>query len=446
MRKYRIYLIYLIIFCSIYTLRVVHLLYGLDTLDAEKSVRLRMRVTEQYGESRSNHTMTFRNFRVILPIDTRFNVGDEIELIGKVESRVIGVIFPKYTLKHPSILHVDHLGVNNMSLVDLPFILRSKIDDIRSLLLHVFDVTVPNPQADLLAGILLGSKASLSKEFYDDLVSSGTLHVVAASGFNISIVAAVIVGVMSKTQNKSIRTCFTLVAIWFYAVLAGLEPSIVRAATMFTMSSVALVYGRESTAVWSLILTSSLMLLINPFLVESVGFWLSVSATWGVLTLSSGFATFFDRVIGRFGVAYNLRIVDKMFSLIKSDLSTTLAAQLATLPIILFVFSRVSLVAPIVNILVLWLIPLIMFLGVLILVFYFLIPPLSYFFAYLAWLPLTFFIKVVDWFGGLKFASLSVSDSTAGSFDFKNAMNILGCYFILIAAVEWAKNKLKKHA
>ena len=124
-------------------------------------------------------------------------------------------------------------------------------------------------------------------------------------------------------------------------------------------------------------------------------------------------------------------------------LSTTLAAQIATLPIVALVFERVSVVAPLANLMILWLIPPIMVLGGILLLVSLVLPTLGSAIAGVVWLPLTLVVKVVGLLGSWKWASLKVGVSSVAGLNKFSALIILGYYVILWKLMQKAKMKRK---
>ena len=210
---------------------------------------------------------------------------------------------------------------------------------------------LPEPMASLAAGILLGVKAQMPQDFYQALVNTGTLHVIAASGFNVSIVAAVLMGVLMKVVSRGVAIVGGIGGIVVYVLIAGGSASVVRAAIMGSLTLIAYYLGRPTEARRLLGVTVAVMLLANPLMLLDTGFQLSVSATWGLLYVE-------PRIKSRF------KMLDDRFQFVQSILAgylyPTLAATVATLPIILWHFGRVSWISPVANLLILPAIPLIM--------------------------------------------------------------------------------------
>ena len=442
MQKKKTISLLLILFVTIYWLRSVRILSLSQGLQEESKVRLRLRLLNKPEFNGSKYVLQYYNFRIDFDGKSDLQIGDNIEVIGTLSERVTGVVFPRYTVIHPTIYVISE----KMSFFDLlkvyPKVWTNKIVGVRGYLLQKIEVSLPEPQASLLAGILLGIKSSLPARFYEALISSGTVHIVVASGFNLSVVAGMVVGLGEKKLNKGLRTLLSLGAVWFYAWLAGFEAPIVRAAIMVSFVFGAKILGRDYLPDWALLCSGAVMLLAEPLLIESVSFWLSFAATGGILWLACDLDGMLERAMGR-----RLKGKDKDGKLLPEGvlgvLSTTLAAQIATLPIVVLVFERVSVVAPLANLMILWLIPPIMVLGGILLLISLVLPTLGPVIAGVVWLPLTLVVKVVEFLGSWKWASLKVGVASVAGLNKFSALIILGYYVILWKLMQKAKMKRK---
>lgn len=221
---------------------------------------------------------------------------------------------------------------------------------VRRWLLGGLNEMVPEPEAALGAGILLGVRTSISPEIVDAFAVAGLTHVVAISGWNIAIVAA-IVGAMARPleQRRGGRWMAPLAAaatIASYVVLTGASPSVVRAALMAAAMMVARFGGSRAHAASALVLAALVMLIAAPSVVWDVGFQLSALATAGLIL---------------FGASIESRLAGWP-SWLREPVALTLAAQLTTLPVVVGSFGRLSLVAPAANVAVVPLVPLVMLL------------------------------------------------------------------------------------
>lgn len=224
---------------------------------------------------------------------------------------------------------------------------------LRGALLHGINSLVPEPEAALGAGILLGVRAAIAPEVNDAFATAGLTHVVAISGWNIAIVAALVMALVRPLERRpGGRWTTALVAasvVGGYVILTGASPSVVRAALMAGAMLVGRLGGSRAHAASALGLAALVMLLAAPSVLWDVGFQLSLLATAGLI--------WFGRSIEQKLSAWP--------GWIREPVSLTMAAQLTTLPVILVNFERLSLVAPIANVLVVPLVPLAMLFGAL---------------------------------------------------------------------------------
>lgn len=250
------------------------------------------------------------------------------------------------------------------------------------------------PQAGLLNGILFGVKASIPKDLYSALVTTGTLHIIALSGMNISILA----NLTAKTTlflGKKLSIVITLLFIWLFVIYVGFSPSVVRAAIMGCLSLLSVYFGRQYWGVLSLFLTSLIMLLIDFSLINNLSFQLSFLATLGIILANK------KNVCQK-----SKRLIDQILSGVKLNFRLTLSAQLFTLPVILYNFHRISLIAPLANILIEWSIQPIMVLGFATGLFAWIWKPLGVIPAWLTWVPLSYLITIVEILAKLPGASV----------------------------------------
>jgi len=218
----------------------------------------------------------------------------------------------------------------------------------RATLLDGLNRIVPEPEAALGAGILLGVRTSIDPMVSDAFAVAGLTHVVAISGWNIAIVAALVArlveGWRRRPGGRLAVPLLTAFAIGGYVVLVGASPSVVRAALMAGALFLGRQAGSRAHAASALMLAALVMALVAPSVLWDVGFQLSLLATAGLIAFTAGIG-------GRLA---------SWPGWLREPLALTMAAQLATLPIILLTFERLSLVAPLANVAVVPLVPLVM--------------------------------------------------------------------------------------
>lgn len=248
----------------------------------------------------------------------------------------------------------------------------------------VINSLLPEPHASLLNGILFGVRASMPRTFYNALISTGTLHIVALSGMNISILVALTAKITLFLGRKA-SSILTISLIVLFTVFVGASPSIVRAAIMGSLSLFAVYFGRQDWGLLGLFLAAGIMLLYDFSLINNLSFQLSFLATFGIIL-----ATAKSKRYWRKGLLY------QSFYWTLENLKLTLSAQLFTLPVILFNFHRISLIAPLANLMIEWVIQPIMVLGFLLSFIGWIWLPAAVPLAWMVWVPLMYLITVVE--------------------------------------------------
>jgi competence protein ComEC len=275
---------------------------------------------------------------VYLPVSNTLKYGDAVTFSGK----------PVTPSENEDFSYKEYLaGQEIFSLFYYPRIIQTQPQshpDFYGLLLSfktrslaLLDQIFPSPESALAKGILLGDDNDIPADLQDAFRNSGTSHLIAISGFNVSIVAGLFILLFGKLLGKYRGTLFSILVIIIYTILVGSGPSVVRAAIMGIISMLGILIGRRSGGVNALFLTSGVMLLFNPFLLWSVSFQLSVAATLG-LVLYAGFLQ--DRTVSLFTRFFPENLASRIGSVISEYFLFTLAAQFTTFPLLLAHFHR----------------------------------------------------------------------------------------------------------
>jgi len=269
------------------------------------------------------------------------------------------------------------------------------------------------PEASFMAGLLTGSRKGIPADLTEAFAVTGLSHIVAISGFNITIVIAVIGGALFWLPLKW-RFIPAVAAIVAFTLFVGASAAVVRAAIMGILGLVALQTQRIYHARLGILWTASLMTAWNPrMLWHDAGFQLSFLAVIGLLELGP--------------------LLKKIFAwapetlAVRESLQMTVAAQIMTAPLLALLFERVSLIAPIANLLVAPLIPLAMLFGFLGTIVSFLSFSLGQAIAYLGWACLQWIMAVATLFAAVPFASPGINKP--------NGMLILGSYILLAGGI-----------
>ena len=266
---------------------------------------------------------------------------------------------------------------------------------------------LPEPQAGLLTGILLGDEDGISPELKDAFSQVGASHVVAISGFNMVIVSGIVIRVLSRfvRRNKTIVTLNALSLISVYALFVGASPGILRAALMSCLLVIGSQLDRKTFVPTSLAFAAFLLSLFDPNVLLDIGFQLSFLAVLGLGLFADPLASRFRRLLDKFLPA---RIATVLHSFLNEPLIVSTAAQIATLPLIILYFGRLSLAALPVNLLIVPVQSAVLLLGMAAALIYAFIPALG---TLLFWADLVFVswtIAVVRVFAELRFTELIV--------------------------------------
>jgi len=301
-----------------------------------------------------------------------------VAVTGTLSAGLIDRLLGRIWLEESSDYTIESVGPSGKSFW---LVGAERVANFRAKLSGTTLARLPSPEGELVLGIVMGYKSVLPKLFYDQLVSSGTVHIVVASGYNVMVVAGLALSAMFLFWRRRAATLGAISVVWLYVLLAGGEVSLLRAAVMGSVVLVGLAWGRSTRIVWSLALVVGVMLIISPLLIENISFQLSVAATIGVALIGPYLAR-------RWGRADPL------------ELTTTLGALLATAPFIWWHFGRLSLISLVSNSLILPLVPILMFLGALTIVAAALISPLASVAAAPTYALAHLMVILISFFGG----------------------------------------------
>ena len=275
-------------------------------------------------------------------------------------------------------------------------VIMASLLNIKGSFMEAVQQSLPEPQASFLGGLILGTKKAIPDDLMESFNRTGTTHIVALSGYNITIIAVLILN-MCKHLWISRKGAFwvSLGAIAFFVLIAGAQASILRAGIMGLLVLLATQLGRASRITNVLALAAIVMLIINPkVLVFDAGFQLSFLATIGLVYVSPLLEKYFKWMPSTFEI--------------KASLVATLSATIMTLPLILFQFGRLSVVAPLVNVLILPAIPIAMGVGFITGLLTIIWIPLGQAFGWIVWTILSYIIFMVEAFAKFNFASFEI--------------------------------------
>jgi len=265
----------------------------------------------------------------------------------------------------------------------------------------------PDPESSLLAGILLGVDTGLTKELQDAFKNTGTAHIIAISGFNISIIAGIFITFFSRFLGQKRGAVVAVLGIILYTFIVGADAAVVRAAIMGILALLAKQLGRRQMALNTLLVVALLMCLWNPLYVWDVGFQLSFFATLGLILYAEPQAQFANKIIAKI---FPPSAAERIAQLFSEFVLLTLAAQITTIPIMAYHFQRISLISFIANPFILPAQPAVMIIGGLAVLLSLTWYPLGQITAWIAYPFVVYTIRIVELFDRVPHGTIFLGD------------------------------------
>lgn len=281
---------------------------------------------------------------------------------------------------------------------------------------------IPQPQAALAQGILFGGGNRLSKEMQDLFSKTGMSHIVAVSGYNVTIIVEylMIIGIFLGLWRAQ-AFYFAILGIFIFIAMIGFPSSALRAGVMGGLILWAIKNGRLANLDNAILLAGAIMLIINPLILRwDIGFQLSFLATIGLVKISPFWDKYFLKKYKSWGILEIMLM--------------TISAQLFVLPIILYNFHNLALISILANVLILPIIPITMLFVFLSAFISFIFYPLALILGWLAYFLLKYEIEVINYLSQLKFSNLIISEF--------GYWKIIAWYLLLIIFIHFINKKI----
>ena len=364
----------------------------------EDKVLLEVQASE-FSTINGNSSTTHEKLLVVLPAGTDIHYGDQLVLDGT----------PRMPFENADFSYKEYLaGREIFSILYYPRVsskesasrwsIKGMLFQFRDRSLALLARIYPMPESALIQGILLGVDNDIPTDLYDNFRNSGTSHIIAISGFNVSIVAGLTVWCLGKLLGKRRGTIFSIAVIILYTVLVGASPSVVRAAIMGSIGMIGSILGRKSGTINTIFLAAGLMLVVNPLLIGSISFQLSVAATLGMVLYAHMFQ---EKTLNWFKQKMPEKTATLLGGWISEYFLFTIAAQIPAFPFLLYHFQQLPWVTLITNPLILPVQPLVMISGGLALLAAWVWPALGQLAGFISLPFLTYTIRMVEWCAGL---------------------------------------------
>ena len=365
-----------------------------DPQHNERSVRFSVCVDRMERPEQRN----LKGKVLVVQRNGEWKYGDRVNLFGSVNT-------PE---ENEEFSYKDYLAQRGIhSLMEYPYIefvkagqgswIKTGLFQLRQAAYQHIQDFLPQPEAGLLSGILLGIETDIPYELEKAFQDTGTAHVVAISGFNMAILAGIFLKGFRKYLSIWWAALLAILAMGLYTVLVGGAPAVARAAVMSCLAMSSSLIGRGQSGMYTLALTAAVMCLFNPLLIQDAGFQLSVTATLGLVLYADRLMNWFRSMAGKY---LPEAVVERLTGPVSDYFLFTLAAQVMTLPVVLYHFERLSLTTLLANPLILPVQPLVMILGGIAVIVGLVIPPLGQLLSYVVWVPLYYTNQIVTWLAG----------------------------------------------
>ena len=338
----------------------------------------------------------------------QLNYGDKILMNGIIKGLTTSTSYLKKdgisgTIDFPKIVSTK----NSAS-----FSIKSELFAVRDLMSQVYKKTLNQDESALMAGILLGQEsADFPADFKQAMKNSGTTHITALSGYNITILISALFFILSFVFSRKATFWISIVAIILFVVMTGAQSSVIRAALMGSLVIIAQRLSRIYSFKQAMAVSAFAMLVANPTTLKfDVGFVLSFLSLAGITYLAPIAATF---------VVFKNEISEK----IKKLFCETFSAQVAVLPILSAYFGGFSLAGLVSNVLILPLIPITMLIGFISGIAGIVWMPLAHIFSLVLSLPLALEVGIIKLFGSIYQIQLQFG------------MSAIAIYYLILTAI-----------
>lgn len=341
------------------------------------------------------------NILAVISKDIEVSYGDMVRVTGTLETPVNFL-----TITGREFNYERYLANQDIYFIiknaDIEILSSGHGSQIQSLLYKLRDSFMKNigeviatPESDLADGLILGSRGGFDNRIRNEFVSTGTIHIIALSGYNVTIVAEGAMKVLGLVFTQTFGIMFGVIVIILFILLAGASSTAIRAGIMAVIALFARMTGRTYDAGRALLIAALIMIACDPRVLTDISFQLSFIATFGVLFITPKVINWVRFLPINFGF--------------RELVATTIAATITVLPILLYSTGILSLVSLPTNILILPLIPLTMFASFVVGMLGYISPLIAFPFAYITHLLLFYILSIIHFFSSLTFASITIT-------------------------------------
>jgi competence protein ComEC len=370
-----------------------------------------------------------------IPNPTTYTYGDRVQLQGKLQTPPENEDFSyrDYLANQGIYSYLPNPTISLIQTGQGNPVMRW-LYSFRQSALQTIYILFPDPEASLLGGILLGVESGISPQLQEAFRQTGTSHIIVISGFNITIIAGLFILLFSRLLGRYKGAMAAAVGIILYTILVGANAAVVRAAILGLLALLGHLVGRRQSGLNSLTFVAGVMAVISPTVLWDVSFQLSFAATLGIILYAEPMTEWFIGIIARY---LPQEKAEKLAGPVSEYFLLTLAAQLTTLPLMIFYFKRLSLTALIANPLILPAQPALMVLGGIAVLTGLAIRPIGQLFAWAAWPFTAYTIRLVEWLSTIPHGSVALGQV---------AVPAIVLFYVLLMAATFARSQLKNLA
>jgi competence protein ComEC len=366
---------------------------------------------------------------VFVPRYPGYEYGDVLKLTGEAATPqpLEGFDYKGY-LAHQGIYTVVYYPSVKLLDTEQGFRPLAWIYSLRHGLAENIAEALPEPQASLAQGIILGIRGNIPAELNENFAVSGTAHLLAISGLHLGIIAGILLaaGIWIFGKRHYLYVWLAIGAIWFYVLITGVHMPVLRGAVMATVFLLAELLGRQRNSIAALTFAAAIMVGVNPYVLGDASFQLSFLAMAGLVFIFPILRESGSRITRRISGEKSQALPLANFAV--DAMSATLGALIAVWPVIAYYFGIVSLVGPLTTLLALPALPMVIVFGALAGIAGFASIFVAQGFGWLAWFFLSYILMVVN---GLASSTLSAIEVGPLSPVF------LWIYYAVLAAAIW---------
>ena len=348
----------------------------------------------------------------------QYKYGDKLKIAGKITeiNSSANYYYKNYLLEKKVLAEFDFPKIEKVG-EGFGNFLKKILLNFREKFKEKVEEFLPSPQVWILEALIFGQDTKISKEWKEKLNLTGTRHIVAASGMNITILFQLVLNfALAFSLWRQQAIFLSLFLIFLYVLMIGAPSSAVRAAIMGCLALIAQLFGRYSFGTRPLLFAATAMIFQNPLiLIADVGFQLSFLAVLGLIFWKDFFQNLFKKIPN-----------PKIYPL-RDTLATTFSAQIFTFPLLLYNFGNFSLLSPLTNLIIVPLLPhltvLFLFFGILAMISW----PIGWVFSLPVYLILTLLCQSIDFFSKLY----------PSRFSFKISVFWLLFFYSILAIFTW---------